>query len=236
MQRVFDLREIAPPRRQERALELFGGLVRGEGLVIVDDRWPDGLLTELQFSHWGQFDWYPLQVDPGEVRIALSRRAVRLSPLRQLEAFMSADHRRIELILLQVRSLAAAGRWQRAGRLCGFMETGLLRHMRMEEEQLFPLLLSRASTRAAVSLEQIKEEHQHMLQELRLIQASAFDAQNDLAPALAIEREIALLANALLRSFFNHERNEQQILYTPAELVLDQSGTDELVRQLQAMR
>lgn len=236
LRQVHDLRDLAPERRRVRVLKLFGELSRGEGFVFIDERWPDGLLSELQQGHWGQFDWYPLELSPGLFRISLSRRAVKLSPLRQLVAFMSADHRRIELMLLQIRSLAAAGRWRKAGRLCGYMETGLARHMQMEEDLLLPLLMERTRSRVAVCLEQIKEEHLKMLQEVRLIQASAFDAQSDLAPAMAIDREIALLASGLMRSFFAHERNEQQVLYAPADLALDESETAALVQQMQQLQ
>jgi uncharacterized protein (DUF2249 family) len=236
LRQVHDLRDLAPDRRQARVLKLFGGLARGEGFVFVDERWPDDLLTELQHSHWGQFEWYPLEQSPKLVRIALSRRTVKFSPLRQLVAFMSADHRRIELMLLQIRSLAAAGRWRKAGRLCGYMETGLLRHMQMEEELLLPLLMERARTHVDVCMEQLREEHLQLLQEVRLIQASAFDAQSDLAPALAIDREIAVLASGLMRSFFAHERNEQQVLYAPTDLVLDEPESAALVQQMQQMQ
>jgi len=236
LRQVHDLRTIEPQRRRTRVLKLFGTLARGEGFVFVDDHWPGDLLTELQRSHWGQFDWYPLELKPGLFRIALSKRAVRLAPLRQLVAFMSADHRRIELMLLQTRTLATAGRWRKAGRLCGYMETGLARHMQMEEELLLPLLLERTHARIATSLEQIKEEHRQMLMEVRLLQASAFDAQSDLAPAMAIDREIALLASGLMRSFFAHERKEQQILYAPADLALDEPEAAALAQQMQQMQ
>jgi uncharacterized protein (DUF2249 family) len=236
LDQVLDLREVEPARRLPRALMAFGGLAKGEGLVLVDAGWPAGLLDALQRRHWGQFDWYPLGVEPGLVRIALSRRAVPLSPLRQLLSFMTADHRRIELLLLQVRVLAGEGRWREASRLGGYLETGITRHIQLEEELLLPILIERTRSRVGAQVERIKEEHRQMLQELRLLQASAFDAQADLAPARAIEREIALMSASLMRSFFEHERNESKVLYTPVDLSMSPEETEALVKKLQAVQ
>lgn len=236
LDQVHDLREVEPARRLPRALMAFGGLAKGEGMVLIDDSWPAGLLDALQRRHWGQFDWYPLELEPGRVRVALSRRAVPLSPLRQLLSFMTADHRRIELLLLQVRVLAGDGRWQEASRLSGYLETGISRHVQLEEELLMPILIERTRPSVGAQVDRIKEEHRRMLQELRLLQASAFDAQADLAPAMAIEREIAIMSASLMRTFFEHERNESQVLYTPVDLSMSPAESQALVRKLQAVR
>jgi uncharacterized protein (DUF2249 family) len=234
LQLEVDMRQVELIKRDQAVLDLFSALPRGDGFVFIDDRWPSTLLASLQRRYWGEFDWYPLERRPDIFRVALSRRSTQLPPLHRMLEFMMSDHNRVELMLLHLRDLSYRGNWSELGRLCSYMETGLLRHMRMEEEVLFPLILER-SGQPPDELEPITEEHQQILQELRLIQASAFDAQAELAPSSSVEREIICLVGSLLRSFFKHEQREHQILYSPVNLTLSQQETDLLVKQLQRM-
>lgn len=235
LQLEIDMRQVELIRREKALLDMFSALPRGDGFVFIDDRWPSNLLASLQRRYWGEFDWYPLERRSDLSRVALSKRSTQLPPLHRMLEFMMSDHHRVELMLLHVRDLSYRGNWRDLGRLCSYMETGLIRHMRMEEEVLFPLILERLG-QSPRELEPITEEHQQILQDLRLIQASAFDAESDLASSSSVEREIICLVGSLLRSFFKHEQREHQILYSPVDLTLSQHETDVLVRQLQAMK
>jgi uncharacterized protein (DUF2249 family) len=232
----IDLRLLDPHQRNNYLIKMFALLPSGEGFVFIDDKWPSPHIHALQQQFWGRYEWHTLDVSSACCRVALSKRYTPMSPLRQVIDTMTADHRRIEQLLLRIRELAHRGDWQEATILSGYLETGLKRHLQIEEQALFPLLLAaNRPEEAKGTFEELQQEHQQMLCHIRLIQASAFDAQADLAPSIAITQEIRILSNTLFRDFFKHEHKEKKLLYAPTDMLLDRGASDELLRRIQRM-
>lgn len=230
-----DIRLVPPQQRTEDLLRMFDALARGEGLVFVDDREPATLLAALQQRYGGELDWYPLEMREDLWRVLVARRATRLSSLRRVVQFMTSDHRRMEQMLLRVRELASMGAWEEAARLSQFLETGMRRHMQMEERVLFPLL-AELDHESGGSLPEIEQDHRRMLDLLGRIQDLAEDAQLGTVSTWTVEDQMARLASALLRLFFAHEAREDRLLYARTDLIVGPAGTDELVRGLQRLR
>jgi hemerythrin-like domain-containing protein len=137
-------------------------------------------------------------------------------------AYLSWDHDRLDALLQSARNWVESKDWTRARRAYAEFDGGLDRHIRLEEEILFPLFEAR--TGAAGPTTVMREEH-------ALIRGVLAVLRDGLArcDAGAFRDGVA----ALLAVLPGHNEKEEQVLYPTTDRVLPGGERAALAARLQ---
>lgn len=221
----LDTRTVSKPDRCRAVLDSFDSLEPGQTLVVFTDHDPRPLLRHLQKDRPGLFEWTPQESGPTLWRTELFRRAANRGDLRRVTEALAWDHDRLDSLLSRVFEERAAGCLDDARRLWPEFERGLARHIRFEEELLFPAF----EEKAGLSPNQgptavMRAEHRQIEMLLEGIAAVVG------APGPAAEK----LRNDLLTILGGHNDKEELVLYPGTDGLLSPEESDELVARIQA--
>jgi uncharacterized protein (DUF2249 family) len=136
--RVIDVRELEGPDHCQAVLGAFDLLAPDETLVVVSDHAPRKLRRHLQADRKGEFEWSPLEEGSDRFRTEIARRDAKRQALRGVNEALAWDHDRLEAIEDRALRLYAAGDGVGARAAWAEFELGLRRHIRFEEDILFP--------------------------------------------------------------------------------------------------
>jgi hemerythrin-like domain-containing protein len=138
-------------------------------------------------------------------------------------AYLSWDHDRLDAILQSVRERVERGEWGEARREYGEFDRGLDRHIRLEEDILFPVFETRtglANGPTAV----MREEHRPIRAALGVMRDAI--ARRD---AGSFHDGVA----GLLTVLADHNAKEEHVLYPVADRVLPEADRAALAASLQ---
>lgn len=141
---------------------------------------------------------------------------------KSVAEYLSWDHDRLDAILDTVRSRVYNAEWPYARRDYDEFARGLKRHIRLEEDILFPVFEDRVGPRGRTT--PMRDEHT----QIRGALGSLHDAVSR-ADAAAFARSLSVLL-ALMRA---HSLKEEEILY-PADQMLSEPERAALVRRLRS--
>lgn len=149
------------------------GLLAPEAFLARFDAWEDGtvhelvhrepfedLLEVLDRERADRFDWWLLEEEPLR-RVLVARRAPGESA-GALTRYFAADHERMRGLLEAAREAVATGGRQEVARSVDELRTGMARHVRAEEEVLFPLFEDLGDPRARELLRDLLGEHREI--------------------------------------------------------------------------
>ena len=221
----LDTRTVSKPDRCRAVLDSFDRLEPGQTLVVFTDHDPRPLLRHLQKDRPGLFEWTPQESGLTLWRTELFRRAANRGDLRRVTEALAWDHDRLDSLLSRIFEERAAGGLDDARRLWPEFERGLARHIRFEEELLFPAF----EEKAGLSPNQgptavMRAEHRQIEMLLEGIAAVVG------APGPAAEK----LRNELLKLLGGHNDKEELVLYPGTDGLLSPEESDELVARIQA--
>jgi iron-sulfur cluster repair protein YtfE (RIC family) len=137
-------------------------------------------------------------------------------------AYLSWDHDRLDALLESVRNFAERGDWAHARGSYAEFHRGLDRHIRLEEEILFPLFEARAGMAGPTTV--MREEHELIRGVLVIIGTAV--AQADI---LGVRDGLAALAAVLPP----HNEKEEQVLYPTTDRILPEAERTKLASRLQ---
>jgi len=224
VRRIVDARENRSTNFSEAVLAAFDALAPGESLVVVGDEPPRELVRRLQADRKGLFEWSPLETGPSGFRTEVSRRAAERGARREVAEALAWDHDRLDALEQRAFERFASGDVPGAQASWGEFMVGLRRHIRFEEEILFPrfeekLGMSAANGPTAV----MREEHREIE---RLIEAieHAFSGE---AAALPLRADLHGVLG-------QHNLKEEHVLYPGTDRCLDPEERDDLVARIQA--
>ena len=222
---VVDLRFLPASAGRSAALIAFDQLTAGEVLDVhsADDH--RGLLHQLQWERPGQFEWTPAADEPGCFHVEITRRDVPRGSLRTVTEALSWDHHR--LADLERRAFAAlrAGDLRAAADRYRAFVRGLNRHIRSEEELLFPLFEHETGGSGPASpASALRAEHREIRMLLEDIERNVDGTE------VVAERRESLLA--IQRE---HDEKEEALLYPAIDRALSPTGSDALVARIQEM-
>jgi len=222
--RVIDARELKGPDHCQAVLGAFDLLAPVETLVVVSDHAPAKLLRHLQADRKGEFEWSPLEARPGRFRTEIARRDARREALRGVSEALAWDHDRLEAIEDRAFRLYAAGDAAGARAAWTEFDFGLRRHIRFEEEILFPEF-ERVSGMppGAGPTEVMRMEH---LRIGKLLEAIGSVLQGGSAPLP--------LRTQLHQVLGEHNEKEEVVLYPMTDQSLGAEESDALVARIQA--
>lgn len=220
----LDVRTVPPAQRHPRIFQAFDALTSGEALVLISDHYPAHLLQQFQAEREGRFEWNVLERGPERFRTEIVRREAE-GP-RGVFEYLESDHRRLGAILDRVTAVIGSGAFADAPGDFADFACGLDRHIRAEEEVLFPTF-EEATGMTAGPTRVMREEHTEIR---RLI--------GDVTSALTgMDAGTAHHALAALRGVLTgHDQKEESVLYPVADqMVGGVHERDDLVRRLQAI-
>lgn len=219
----IDVRTMPPRERHPRIFQTFDELAPGAALLLVNDHDPKPLLFTFQRQLTGRYDWSYLEEGPETFRVRIGRRASSRDGVLAVGDLMGFDHDRLDVLLAEVGAAAAESAWSRAGEIFATFRVGLARHIRAEEEVLFPAFDRIAGTPpdagpAAV----MRSEHRDIERIMNRVAGALGEGQ---PPPL--EDLVAVLAA--------HNRKEEHVLYPMVDDRLDDMARARLCLDLEAV-
>ena len=182
------------------------------------------LLATLTAERKGLFEWSP-EADGNALRVDVVRRDAALGSKRGVLEALSWDHDRIDAFEQGAFTSRAAGDLVIARALFERFARGLIRHIRFEEDLLFPALESAARLPPhAGPTAVMRAEHVEIRAAVQALLDSIGDPSVDPTP----------LRHRLHGALGPHNEKEELILYPMADRVLSGPGSDELVAAIQA--
>ena len=222
--RVIDARELEGPDPCQAVLGAFDLLAPGEALVVVNDHAPVRLLQRLQANRKGEFEWSPLEAGSGRFRTEIARRDARRESLRGVSEALAWDHDRLEAIEDRAFRLHAAGDAAGARATWAEFDLGLRRHIRFEEDILFPAFESVTGMPPEAGPTQVMRlEH---LRIGKLLEAIGSVLQGGGAP-LPLRAQLHQVLG-------EHNEKEELVLYPMTDQSLGAAESDALVARIQA--
>ena len=138
-------------------------------------------------------------------------------------AYLSGDHRRIDEVISDVRRMIEDGETERAEHTFQEVDEQLRRHIRIEDEIVFPVFEARTGCRGPTTV--LRQEHRQ-IEEVLVAIAGAL-ARGELRGARDQAFALAMLLG-------NHNMKEERILYPRTDQALRDEERVELVARLRA--
>ncbi|CAG1065333.1 Iron-sulfur cluster repair protein YtfE [uncultured bacterium] len=224
MGKILDVREMVPKDRHSKIFETFNALDPGTSFVLVNDHEPKPLLYQFQAEHDGEFDWWPLEQGPQVWRVRISKREAAGAD-RTITDYLQTDHRRLDGIMERFQDALRGERWEEA--LSGFKEfvLGLRKHIRIEEEILFPVFEEKTGMIDAGPTFVMKMEHKEINELLdRILAATAGHDGKTASEA----------AGALISILMDHNMKEEHILYPESDAFITDAERAQIIKKAQA--
>jgi uncharacterized protein (DUF2249 family) len=209
----------------EAVFAAFDKLQPGEALVVVSAHAPKKLLGRLQGERPGLFEWSPLEAGPAVWRTRLDRRDAAPGAKRGVNEALSWDHDRLDQLDRSVFEARKAGDYAAAGSAFAEFELGLRRHIRFEEEILFPEFEERTGLPPHGGPTGVmRAEHREIEAILEGLRGAVT------APGPAAET----LHDDLMRVLGWHNEKEEGVLYPGVDKLMGDDEKDGLVRRIQS--
>ena len=220
------LRASSPDVSEARVLAGFDRLNSGERLTLRFNGPARPWLSIFQLKRPGQFEWTPLPDREGAQFVEIERRDAPVGARRGVNEALSWDHDRLDSLDERTFAARAASDLTLAKDLFTSFAFGLRRHIRFEEELLFPEFEARGgfdpdSGPTAV----MRMEHREILDLLGQIEEGVGD------PAFPAERLRAELHGVL----GEHNMKEEHIVYPGTDRAMTAAESDALVARIQAV-
>ncbi len=218
--------DLTPAEVAARALEAFDALDPGEKVTLELSRPPRGLLARFQEERKGQFDWTPVLEGPGAWQIEASRRKAERGALREVNEALSWDHDRLDDLEGRAFKARESGDLAGAKALYAVFAFGLRRHIRFEEELLFPEFEARTGLSPTMGPSAVmRDEHREILECLGRIEEAMGDGSASLES----------LRHGLHLVLGNHNLKEENIVYPGTDAAMTPQERDGLVARIQAL-
>jgi regulator of cell morphogenesis and NO signaling len=224
---TLDVRELARTgvACADAVFAAFDGLQPGGSMVVTSGHAPRKLLLRLQSERPGLFEWSPLEAGPEVWRTAILRRDAAQGAKRGVNEALSWDHDRLDSLVHRVFEARRDSDLAAARATFAEFDLGLRRHIRFEEEILFPAFEERTGMPAQGGPTGVmRAEHR----EIEAILAGLADAVGQQGPAAETLRA------DLERVLGSHNQKEEQVLYPGIDGLLGAEEGDAVVRRIQA--
>lgn len=225
---VVDIRPIPPRERHPLIFQTFDDLSPGGAIALINDHDPKPLLYQLQFERGNRFEWWPLEEGPEVWRILITKREDQGA--RTVTDFLQTDHRRLDGLWEEYQRGLRSGNLAEAQTRFAEFALGLRRHIRMEENVLFPAFEERSGMRGMGPTAVMRSEHREIQALLEGIMGALAGAGDSAAAPRAVQEQ----AEALYALLQSHDDKEESVLYPMSDRMLGERERDDLVREMQA--
>ncbi len=223
MEQTLDVKELLPKERDPKIFETFAGLEPGGSFVLINDHEPKPLLYQLQNEHDGEFDWWPLEQGPLTWRVTIARRKTA-APDRTITEYFQSDHRRLDAIYAIFEDAAYDSRWPDALNAFREFRLGLRRHIKAEEEILFPAFEEHTGMHDAGPTFVMRMEHKDIKELMDRITGSTEKGDGPV---------VSDAASALKNLLADHNMKEENIMYPESDSFLQETERTRVIKQAQ---
>lgn len=172
---VLDLRPLPPPLRHREIFSAFDALSPGESLVFINDHDPRPLLGQFAVLRRHRYLWLPQSASGERWAVCLYSRRADTAPT--IGEALQADHLRLDRLLDLATHVAATG--TPAAEVLEDFCWGLRRHIRIEEQRLFPLFLEAGGPEPPTQVMAL--EHREIERELQRLENGSESVKSTLA-------------------------------------------------------
>lgn len=225
MEKILDVREMVPKDRHSKIFGTFKELKPGESFVLINDHEPKPLLYQFQAEHHGEFNWWPLETGPQVWRVTIAKREVNDSK-RTVTEYLQADHKRLDNIFNKFLEDVKDKNWGEASKDFREFRIGLKRHIRAEEDILFPVFEQKTGMHEGGPTAVMRMEHKEIQDLLDKI-LSVTDSKDSV--------QIPNATNALVNILTDHNMKEEHILYPESDEFLSEAERSEVVKKAQLL-
>lgn len=190
---VLDVRPLPAPLRHREIFSAFDALGPGESLIFINDHDPRPLLGQFAILRRHRYLWLPQSATGERWTVCLCSRQTDSEPT--VGEALLADHVRLDELMNSAANAAAADK--PAAEILDDFSWGLRRHIRIEEQRLFPLFVEAGGPVAPTQVMAL--EHRGIEQKLQLLENSPQSALSTL--------------DDLRRMLEQHNFKEEGVLY-----------------------
>jgi iron-sulfur cluster repair protein YtfE (RIC family) len=153
-----------------------------------------------------------------------------------IAGFLEWDHDRLDGLLDDTRRLLGSGRPEDAAARCTEFRDGLLRHIRMEEEILFPAFELATGMSHGGPTAQMRLEHTEIRACLDRMRDLFAAAGGRVAPGAApLPPAFEDLRAALIGVLVDHNVKEERVLYPMTDQLLPAQEKESLLRRMRSL-
>ncbi len=223
MAEILDVRALAPKDRHKGIFDRYNALTTGEAFILVNDHEPKPLLYQFQAEHYGEFEWWPLESGPDAWRVQVGKGLVAPA-MTSLAGYMQTDHARLDAIMARFKTATKDGDWD--GALVHFCEfdLGLRRHIKVEEELLFPIFEEKTGMKDAGPTLVMRMEHEEIRETLSRV-LNATKASDESAAKESTD--------ALVNYLGDHNMKEEHVLYPELDACVNDTERAEAIKKAQ---
>ena len=225
----LDVRPFLPSERSPQVFIFFDRLLPGEKFVLVNDHDPKPLLYQFAAERKREFSWFLLEDGPRVWRIEIWKRDPAYR--RGIQHVLGEDHVRIDQIFFRFEETVRSANWLEALGRFSELRAGLKRHIRMEEEILFPELEKRKEAPGEV-WQALWSDHQAIkkaLAELGLSLAAAAQPGGD----PNTPRQVRQKSKEFFASLQDHNAREERLLYRVLSHRLTEQQETQLLQKME---
>ena len=223
MAEILDVRALEPKERHKGIFDKYNALGPGEAFILVNDHEPKPLLYQFQAEHYGEFEWWPLESGPDVWRVQVGKGLVGPA-MTTLAGYMQTDHLRLDSIMARFKASLKDGDLDEALTHFKEFDLGLRRHIKVEEELLFPAFEEKTGMRDAGPTMVMRMEHEEIRETL----------SRTLAATEAADSAAALEASeALVNYLTDHNMKEEHVLYPELDACVNDAERTDAIKKAQ---
>jgi uncharacterized protein (DUF2249 family)/hemerythrin-like domain-containing protein len=223
MAEILDVRALEPKERHKEIFDRYITLGPGEAFILVNDHEPKPLLYQFQAEHYGEFEWWPLESGPDVWRVQVGKALVS-GAATSLAGYMQTDHARLDSIMGRFKGSVKAGAFDEALKHFKEFDLGLRRHIKVEEELLFPAFEEKTGMKDAGPTMVMRMEHE----EIRDTLSRTLNATEKSDTGAATEA-----TDALVNYLSDHNMKEEHVLYPELDACVNDTERIEAIKSSQ---
>lgn len=213
------------PSMEELALVSFDEIAPGEHLTVLADVALGPLLARLQSARPGLFEWTPMPEARDVFAVQVFKRAAASPGGRGVNEALSWDHDRLDALEAAAFESRHEKRFADGAAFFKVFAFGLRRHIRFEEEILFPEFDAKSGFPSEMGPTAVMRlEHREILDTVTALEGAV---GRDDAEAERLRR----ILHAVLGP---HNAKEEAVVYPLTDRALDDTARDALVARIQA--
>lgn len=223
MAEILDIRELELNDSHKEALDKYNELGPGEAFILLSVNEPKELLGQFQQKHYGEFEWWPLEIGADLCRVHIGK-SITTKATESIVGYMQTDHARLDVIMARFKDSVKSGDWDEAFSHFKEFDHGLRRHIKVEEELLFPIFEDKTGMKDAGPTLVMRMEHEDIRETL---------TRTFCATKAGDESAVRESSDALVNYLLDHNMKEEHVLYPELDACVNETERIDAIKKAQ---
>ena len=226
---ILDVSQLAQNQKDSKILKEFDALKPGGGFILIDNVDARYFLKVLQTGRRNSYEWWPLVIESDICQVVIMKRGEAIA--RNINDLLHSDHVRLHELLEEHCAELDGDNVMLASIRFEEFQTGLLRHIKMEEEVLFPVYEKKTETTMGPT-HVMRMEHQ----EIKNLMKKMIDMLGEAKVEGLSGRDAMVELGRQIDGYLKlHNQKEEGILYPSSDQVIQGMERDELILRMEAV-